>query len=150
MTQQAIADLAQVTQGWVSKFFASLGGWQVWRKIITSLLKSSHTTSNNFESALECLALSGVEGLSGDERWIAQTWLTELVAAFEDDPQGVAESMAATALAYSAAAWARILQATDWTVVARLLGQMLSVDHKRYDKLIEENFSFIEHNGESI
>ena len=32
MTQQAIADLAQVTQGWVSKFFASLGGWQVWRK----------------------------------------------------------------------------------------------------------------------
>ena len=58
--------------------------------------------------------------------------------------------MAATALAYGAAEWARILQAADRTVVARLLGQMLSVDHKRYDKLIEENFSFIEHNGESI
>jgi predicted XRE-type DNA-binding protein len=27
MTQQAIAELAQVTQGWVSKFFAGLGGW---------------------------------------------------------------------------------------------------------------------------
>ena len=30
--------------------------------------------------------------------WIAQTWLSELVAAFEDDPQGVAESVAATGL----------------------------------------------------
>ena len=59
--------------------------------------------------------------------WIAQTCLSELVAAFEDDPQGVAESVAATALAYGAAAWARILQVADRTVVAQLLGQMLSV-----------------------
>ena len=119
MMQEAIAHLSQVTQGWVSKFFAGLGGWQVWRKIITSLLKASYKTSNNFAAALE--------NLSYDERWIAQTWLRELVAAFEDDPQGVAESVAATALAYGAAAWARILRAADRTVVAQLLGQMLSV-----------------------
>jgi Primase C terminal 2 (PriCT-2) len=119
MTQQAIADLAQVTQGWVSKFFAGLGGWQVWRKIITSLIKSSITTSNNFDTALEIL--------TEDERWIAQTWLSELVTAFEDDPQSTAESLAATALAYGAAAWARILRAADRRVVAQLLGQMLSV-----------------------
>jgi hypothetical protein len=119
MTQQAISDLAQVTQGWVSKFFAGLGGWQVWRKIITSLLKTSYTTSNNFEAALDIL--------TDDERWIAQAWLRELVAAFEDDPQGVPESVAATALAYGAAAWARILSAGDRVVVARLLGQMLLV-----------------------
>ena len=35
--------------------------------------------------------------------------------------------MAAKALAYGAAAWARILRAADRTVVAQLLGQMLSV-----------------------
>jgi transcriptional regulator with XRE-family HTH domain len=110
LTQEAIADLAQVTQGWVSKFFTGLGGWRVWRKIITSLLKASYTTSNIFDSALE--------SLSDDERWIAQEWLSALVAAFEDDPQGVAEAVAATALAYGAAAWARILQAADQAVVA--------------------------------
>jgi hypothetical protein len=39
IAQDAIADLADVSQGWVSKFFAGLGGWRVWRKIITSCLK---------------------------------------------------------------------------------------------------------------
>jgi hypothetical protein len=65
--------------------------------------------------------------LTDDERWIAQTWIKELVAAFEDDPQGVAESVAATALTYGAAVWARILRAAERTVVVQLLGQMLSV-----------------------
>jgi hypothetical protein len=86
---------------------------------MTSLLKSSYTTRNNFESALE--------NLTDDERWIAQTWLRESITAFEDDPQGVAESVAATALAYGAVVWCRILQAADRAVVARLLGQMLMV-----------------------
>jgi predicted XRE-type DNA-binding protein len=30
LTQDAIANLAQVSQGWISKFFAGLGGWRVW------------------------------------------------------------------------------------------------------------------------
>ena len=106
VTQEAIANLAQVSQGWVSKFFAGLGGWRVWRQIITSLIKSSNKTSNNFDLALE--------NLSEDERWVAQEWLSELVAAFEDDPQGVAESVAATALGYGREAWARILAATSF------------------------------------
>jgi hypothetical protein len=76
ITQDAIANLADVSQGWISKFFAGLGGWRVWRKIITSLLKFSNRTSHDFDSALE--------NLSDDERWIAQDWLRELVAAFED------------------------------------------------------------------
>ncbi len=50
--------------------------------------------------------------------------LGELVAAFEDDPQGVAEAVAATALGFGSEAWARILAATDRVVVARLLGMM--------------------------
>ena len=135
MTQQVIADLAQVTQGWVSKFFAGLGGWQVWRRIITSLIKSSITTSNNFETALGILI--------DDERWIAQTWLRELVEAFEDDPQGVAESVAATALAYGAAAWSRILQAADQRVVAQLLGQMLSVMPKQVWQSLNLDFGSV-------
>jgi hypothetical protein len=64
LTQEAIASLADVSQGWVSKFFAGMGGWRVWRQIITSLLKSSYRTSNNLDSSLE--------NLSEDERWIAQ------------------------------------------------------------------------------
>jgi hypothetical protein len=30
LTQEAIASLADVSQGWVSKFFAGLGGWRIW------------------------------------------------------------------------------------------------------------------------
>jgi DNA-binding phage protein len=119
ITQEAIASLADASQGWVSKFFAGLGGWRVWRQIITSLLKASYRTSNNFEEALE--------NLSDDERWIAQDCLRELVAAFEDDPKGVAEAVAATAIGYGAEAWARILAAADRVVVARLLGLMAIV-----------------------
>jgi hypothetical protein len=52
---EAIASLADVSQGWISKFFSGLGGWRVWRQIITSLLKSSYRTSNNMDSALESL-----------------------------------------------------------------------------------------------
>ena len=62
-----------------------------------------------------------------NKQWIDQDWLRELVTAFEDDPQSTAESVATTALAYGAAAWARILQAADRVVVARLLGQMAIV-----------------------
>jgi hypothetical protein len=119
ITQDAIAGLADVSQGWISKFFSGMGGWRVWRQIITSLLKSSYRTSNNLDSALE--------NLSEDERWIAQEWLSELVSAFEDDPQGVAEAVAATAIGFGGEAWARILGATDRAVVARLLGLMAIV-----------------------
>ncbi len=53
--------------------------------------------------------------------------LGELVTAFEDDPQGVAEAVAAIALGFGAEAWARILQAADRVVVAKLLGLMAIV-----------------------
>jgi transcriptional regulator with XRE-family HTH domain len=56
ITQDAIAGLADVSQGWISKFFSGLGGWQVWRQIITSLLKASYRTRNNLDSALENLS----------------------------------------------------------------------------------------------
>lgn len=119
MTQDAIASLSDVSQGWISKFFAGMGGWRVWRQIITSFLKASYRASNNLDSALE--------NLSEDERWVAQVWLSELVAAFEDDAQGVAEAVAATVIGFGGEAWARILQATDRVVVARLLGLMAIV-----------------------
>jgi hypothetical protein len=119
LTQEAIAKAADCTQGWVSRFFASMGGWRVWRKIITSLLKASIRTSNNFETALE--------KLTEDERWIAQEYLSVLVLELEDNPLGAAESVAALALGYGAAAWSRIIGATDRNVVAELLGMMLLV-----------------------
>jgi hypothetical protein len=119
MTQMAIARAADVSQGWVSKFFASMGGWTVWRAIITSLIKGSITTSNNLDLV--------PESLSEDERWVAQEYLSLLVLEFEVDPVGVVESVAATALGYGGEAWARILGATDRVVVARLLGVMAIV-----------------------
>jgi hypothetical protein len=132
ITQDAIASLADVSQGWISKFFAGMGGWAVWRAIITSLLKSSYKASNNLDSALE--------NLSDDERWVAQEWLSELVAAFEDDPQGVAEAVAATALGFGGAAWARILAAADRVIVAKSdtpgeAGGLMSVTAPRADVL---------------
>lgn len=119
ITQDAIAELANVSQGWISKFFAGLGGWRVWRKIITSLLKSSYKTSNNLDSALE--------NLSEDEIWIAQEYLSILVLELEENPLEVAESVASLALGYGASAWSRILGAADRNVVAELLGMMLLV-----------------------
>ncbi len=119
ITQDAIANLANVSQGWISKFFAGLGGWRVWRKIITGLIKSSITTSNNFESSLE--------KLTEDERWIAQEYLSVLVLELEKNPLEVTESVAALALGCGAAEWSRILGAADRNVVAELLGMTLLV-----------------------
>jgi hypothetical protein len=113
LTQDAIANLPQVSQGWVSKFFAGLGGWRVWRKIITSLIKGSIRAGNNLEL------------LSEDEGWIAQEYLPLLVSEFEDDPVGVAEAVGAIALGYGAEAWRRILAGVQRNVVAQLLGMML-------------------------
>jgi hypothetical protein len=45
----------------------------------------------------------------------------------EDDPQGVAEAVAATALGYGGEAWARILAGAERRVVAQLLGCMAIV-----------------------
>jgi hypothetical protein len=114
MTQVAIARAANVSQGWVSKFFASMGGWAVWRAIITSLIKGSNRASNNLDLV--------PESLSEDERWVAQEYLALLVPEFEVDPVGVVEAVAATAIGFGSEAWARILAAADRGVVARLLG----------------------------
>jgi hypothetical protein len=119
MTQVAIARAAEVSQGWVSKFFASMGGWAVWRAIITSLLKGSNRASNNLDLV--------PESLSEDERWIAQEYLALLVLEFEADPVGVVEAVAAIALGFASVAWARILVAAERRVVAELLGLMAIV-----------------------
>jgi hypothetical protein len=116
MTQVAIARAADVSQGWVSKFFASMGGWAVWRAIITSLIKGSITTSNNLDLV--------PESLSEDERWVAQEYLALLVSEFEVDPVGVVEAVAATAIGFGSEAWARILAGAERRVVAELLGMM--------------------------
>jgi hypothetical protein len=119
MTQMAIARAADVSQGWVSKFFASMGGWAVWRAIITSLIKGSNRASNNLDLV--------PESLSEDERWVAQEYLSLLVLEFEVDPVGVVEAVAATAIGFGGEAWARILAAADRVVVARLLGMLAIV-----------------------
>jgi hypothetical protein len=116
MTQVAIARAADVSQGWVSKFFASMGGWAVWRAIITSLIKGSITTSNNLDLV--------PESLSEDERWVAEEYLSLLVSEFEVDPVGVVEAVANLAIGFGAEAWARILAGAERGVVAELLGLM--------------------------
>jgi hypothetical protein len=65
--------------------------------------------------------------LTDDEWWIAQECFGELDAAFDDDPQGMVEAVAAIALGFGAKAWARILAGADRVVVARLLGMMAIV-----------------------
>jgi hypothetical protein len=116
ITQEAIADVAEITQGWVSKFFARIGGWRKWRKIITGLLNSSNRASNNLESALE--------GLTDDALWIAEVWLKELVEAFAENPLGVVDAMGAIVESYGFSTWEKMLALCDRTVVAQLLGQM--------------------------
>jgi hypothetical protein len=116
ITQEAIAEIAEVTQGWISKFFARIGGWRKWRKIITGLLNSSNRASNNSESALEGLDEAGV--------WIAEVWLRELVEAFAENPLGVVEAVGAIVESYGFAVWEQMLALCDRGVVAELLGQM--------------------------
>jgi tRNA A-37 threonylcarbamoyl transferase component Bud32 len=114
LTQQAIAQAAEVTQGWVSKFFANMGGWSVWRKIITSLLKASYRGGNN--------SCDDLEALSEDELWVAQEYLALLVKEFESDPVAAVDAVAAIALGYGATAWERILRAADRAIAAQLIG----------------------------
>jgi hypothetical protein len=115
MTQVAIARAADVSQGWVSKFFVGMGGWRIWQQIITSLIGSNRASNN-----LDLIP----ESLSEDERWVAQGYLSLLVLEFEADPVGVVEAVAEIALGFGAVAWIRILAEAERVVVARLLGWM--------------------------
>ncbi len=53
ITQQAIAEISGLSQGYISKLIALLGGWQEWKKLFLSLLDPLNSKWNNFETLTE-------------------------------------------------------------------------------------------------
>ena len=51
LTQQAIANTAEITQGTVSKIASQFGGWSPLKKLFQSLLDSLYSVGNNFNGA---------------------------------------------------------------------------------------------------
>ena len=62
ITQPAIANIAEISQAWVSRFTQRWGGWQHFKKLLLLLLDSLNSGSNK-----------NLADLDDDEKWLART-----------------------------------------------------------------------------
>lgn len=118
VTQQAIANCTTITQGRISQIFQQLGGWSLWKKIISLLIESLNRTTNNFSQQLK--------DLTSEEEWLALEWLPALVSEFLDEPERVAKDIAAIVKNQGWKSWTRIMNAASAEVKAGILAIALS------------------------
>jgi hypothetical protein len=112
ITQQKLALEADITQGRLSQIASEVGGWQVLRKILATLLDGFNSVTNNFS------------GLSEEERWLAQTYLPLVVD--ETHPEALSE-IGIAVKAYGVKGFLRILQFSPLPTQVRLLSQIFEV-----------------------
>jgi hypothetical protein len=109
ITQQAIATLANITQGRLSQIAASLGGWQALKKILAALL-GVYRGTNNFSE------------LTDEEKWIAQSYLPIVLG---EPPEEATLEVGQIIQAYGISAFLRILRAATPQTQARLLALVM-------------------------
>jgi hypothetical protein len=105
ITQQAIATLANITQGRLSQIAAELGGWQALKKILAALL-GVYRGTNNFSD------------LTDEEKWIAQSYLPIVLG---EPPEVATLEVGQIIQAYGIPAFLRILMAATPQTQVRLL-----------------------------
>jgi len=105
ITQQAIATLANITQGRLSQIAAELGGWQALKKILAALL-GVYRGTNNFSD------------LTDEEKWIAQSYLPIVLG---EPPEVAILEVGQIIQAYGISAFLRILMAATPQTQVRLL-----------------------------
>ncbi|NEU79874.1 PriCT-2 domain-containing protein [Nostoc sp. UIC 10630] len=111
ITQPAIANIAEISQAWVSRFTQRWGGWQHFKKLLLLLLDSLNSGSNK-----------NLADLDDDEKWLARTYFPMLIAESESSPDHLLEGVAEVAeVIGSTRAMRRVLHFCSPQVRASLL-----------------------------
>lgn len=115
ITQPAIANIAEISQAWVSRFTQRWGGWQHFKKLLLLLLDSLNSGSNK-----------NLADLDDDEKWLARTYFPTLIAESESSLPTVQEGVAEVAQVIGSTAMRRVLNFCTPQVRADLLMIVLS------------------------
>nr|WP_322721313.1 PriCT-2 domain-containing protein [Nostoc sp. ChiQUE02]MDZ8234421.1 PriCT-2 domain-containing protein [Nostoc sp. ChiQUE02] len=115
ITQPAIANIAEISQAWVSRFTQRWGGWQHFKKLLLLLLDSLNSGSNK-----------NLADLDDDEKWLARTYFPMLIAESESLPYHLLEGVAEVAEVFGTRAMRRVLHRCSPQVRASLLMIVLS------------------------
>ncbi|OYE03100.1 PriCT-2 domain-containing protein [Nostoc sp. 'Peltigera membranacea cyanobiont' 232] len=115
ITQPAIANIAEISQAWVSRFTQRWGGWQHFKKLLLLLLDSLNSGSNK-----------NLADLDDDETWLARTYFPMLIAESESSLPTVLEGVAEVAQVFDTRAMRRVLNFCTPQVRADLLMIVLS------------------------
>ena len=113
--QKVIANIAEISQAWVSRFTQRWGGWQHFKKLLLLLLDSLNSGSNK-----------NLADLDDDEKWLARTYFPMLIAESESLPDHLLEGVAEVAEVFSTRAMRRVLNFCTPQVRADLLMIVLS------------------------
>ncbi len=108
--QKALANIAEISQAWVSRFTQRWGGWQHFKKLLLLLLDSLNSGSNK-----------NLADLDDDEKWLARTYFPMLIAESESSPDHLLESVAEVAEVVGTRAMRRVLHRCCPAVRADLL-----------------------------
>lgn len=115
ITQPAIANIAEISQAWVSRFTQRWGGWQHFKKLLLLLLDSLNSGSNKNFTAL-----------GEDEQWLAREYFPMLIAESESSPETLLSGVAEVAEVLGSKAMRQVLQFCTPAVRANLLMIVLS------------------------
>ena len=110
ITQPAIANIAEISQAWVSRFSQRWGGWQHFKKLLLLLLDSLNSGNNK-----------NLADLDDDEKWLARKYFPLLIAESESSPEDALEHVAEVATIFTNTEIRRVLNFCTPIVLADLL-----------------------------
>ncbi|MBN3945545.1 MAG: PriCT-2 domain-containing protein [Nostoc sp. NMS7] len=110
ITQPAIANIAEISQAWVSRFTRRWGGWQHFKKLLLLLLDSLNSGSNK-----------NLADLDDDEKWLARKYFPLLITESESSPEDTLKYIAEVATSITNTEIRRILHHCTPQVRADLL-----------------------------
>jgi hypothetical protein len=108
--QKALANIAEISQAWVSRFTQRWGGWQHFKKLLLLLLDSLNSGSNK-----------NLADLDDDEKWLAREYFPLLISESESSPETLLEGVAEVAQVLGSRAMRRVLHGCTPAVRADLL-----------------------------
>ncbi|HYX16200.1 MAG TPA: PriCT-2 domain-containing protein, partial [Nostoc sp.] len=115
ITQPAIANIADISQAWVSRFTQRWGGWQHFKKLLLLLLDSLNSGSNK-----------NLADLDDDEKWLARKYFPLLIAESESSLPTLLGGVAEVAEVISSRAMRRVILTCGTQVRAYLLMAVLN------------------------
>ncbi|WP_341532285.1 PriCT-2 domain-containing protein (plasmid) [Nostoc sp. UHCC 0302] len=113
--QTAIANIAEISQAWVSRFTQRWGGWARFKKILLLLLDSLNSGSNK-----------NLADLDDDEKWLVLSYFPMLITESESSPENVLDEVAQVAQIIGNKAIRRVILTCSPQVKGYLLMAVLS------------------------